>query len=214
MPTYHLPRDVSRDALLDVVAGWDDTAPAMEQTEFLESVGVIAHTGEGYQLTERGRALAGALADGDEARARERARVLLGDWAATEGVRGVVRGNPTDADELARIVAGMTGHDPEDSGVRGGFETLLECYEWAGLLGRDGDGRYRLPEARAASEAVTGTAESAAEARCGVSLAGPAESEDGEPSAAEPDDDADAAGSVRGETERADGGSAPAESGK
>lgn len=191
MPTYHIPKGVSRDALEAVVAGWDAAGAATEpkhttdveavtditgaverQTQFLDSVGVLEAAGEKHRLTERGRALADALAAGDDDRARERARELLVEWPVTESVRGIVRGNPTDEDELVRIVAAATGHDPDASRVRSGAATLLDLYDWAGLLERD-DGRYRLPGAERAR--ATGDAESAAEARCGISLAGGAE---------------------------------------
>ncbi|NIC00051.1 hypothetical protein [Halobacterium sp. R2-5] len=205
MTTHHIPKGVSRDTLEDVVAGWEAVGAAAEpkhtadvedatgladavgrQTRFLEDVGVLEADGQEHRLTERGQALAGALAVGDDGRARERARGLLADWPVTETVRGVVRGNPSDEGELVPIVAAVTGHDPEASRVRSGVTTLLDCYDWAGILERDEDGRYRLPDdgeresSAAASPGVaspTATAdEEAAAARCGISLGSPPES--------------------------------------
>ncbi|WP_218779108.1 hypothetical protein, partial [Halobacterium hubeiense] len=176
MATHHIPKGVSLDTLREIIAGWDAVGAAAEpkyttaveeatdisdavgrQTRFLEDVGVLTGEGQQHRLTDRGQALAGALAVDDEERASGRARELLADWPVTEELRGIVRGNPSTEDELVPLVAAITGHDPEASRVRSGITTLLELYDWVGLLDRDEDGTYRLPEGeRAPSDGEDG----------------------------------------------------------
>lgn len=174
MPTHHVPKGVSLDTLRAVIAGWDAVGAAAEpkhttdvadatgisdavgrQTRFLEDIGVLAEDGQKHRLTERGQALAGALAVDDDERASGRARELLADWPVTEAVRGVVRGNPSTEDELVGLVATVTGHDPDANRVRSGITTLLALYDWAGLLDRDEDGRYFLPEGEHPTDGAT-----------------------------------------------------------
>lgn len=162
---YHVPKGVGLDTLREILAGWDAVGAGAEpqytadveeatgisdavrrQTRFLEDLGVLESEGQKHRLTHRGEQLASALANGDEARAREAARQLLATWPLTEEVRGIVRGNPTDESELVDLVATMVDEDADSSRVRSGVSTLLELLEWAQLLERDSAGRYRMPE--------------------------------------------------------------------
>jgi len=182
MVEHSIPKGVDLDTLQEILVGWDEVEAADEpqyttdvedvtsvsdavgrQTRFLEEVGVLEPHKQKHQLTEPGRALATALADGDEQRARERARDLLDDWDLTDDVRGVLTGNPMEEDRLVPIVSGLAGQDLDTSRVETGIETLLELYDWAGLLDRD-DGQYRLPESEAAAEDGEETTESDEEA--------------------------------------------------
>ncbi|MCG1003897.1 MULTISPECIES: hypothetical protein [Halobacterium] len=177
MATHHIPKGVSLDTLEDIVAGWDTVGAAAEpkyttdvadatgisdavgrQTKFLEEVGVLDSDGQKHRLTDEGQALAGALAVDDDERASERANDLLADWAVTEAVRGIVRENPSSEDDLVPLVGAVTGQDPENGRARSGITTLLNLYDWAGLLDRD-DERYVLPEdERPAEPAAAGEA--------------------------------------------------------
>lgn len=166
MTTHHIPKGVSLDTLKDIIAGWDAVGAAAEptytsaveeetgitdavgrQTRFLEEVGVLEEGDDQKQrLTGEGQELASALAADDEERARERAHELLSVWPVTEQVRGILRQNPTDEETLVPLVAHITGHDLDVSRVRSGITTLLDLYEWAGLLDRGEQNRYRLPD--------------------------------------------------------------------
>jgi hypothetical protein len=164
MADYHVPKGVSAETLREILSGWAAVGAAAEprhtadvesvvdvsdavsrQTRFLEDVGILEAEGQKHRLTADGQAVAGALATDDDERARAAFRELLTAWPPTESLRGVVRDNPTPTDELVAVLAGLTGSDVDTSRVRSGLTTLLDLYEWAGLLGRDDDGRYVLP---------------------------------------------------------------------
>lgn len=188
MTTHHVPKGVSLDTLEEIIAGWSAVGAASEptstsaveevtgisdavsrQTRFLEEVGVLEAEGQQHRLTDRGEALASALAADEPERARETARDLLEEWSVTGEILGVLHGNPTDEAAMVPLVAAITGQDPEASRVRSGITTLLDLYERAGLLTRDGEGRYRLPEGEQSltagkSGALEGTVANAAEA--------------------------------------------------
>lgn len=171
--THHIPKGVSLDTLLQIVAGWSAVGAAAEpkytstvedatdiadavgrQTRFLEELGLLEPEGQQHRLTDRGQALAGAVAVEDEVQARKHAREALAEWPVTVQVRGIVRENPTAEADLVPLVAAVTGQDLDADRVRSGLTTLLELYDWAGLLDRDEEGRYRLPETERAEEAA------------------------------------------------------------
>ncbi|MFC6989434.1 hypothetical protein ACFQJD_13300 [Haloplanus sp. GCM10025708] len=177
MPAYHVPKGVSLDTLKEILVGWSAVGAAAEprytsavedetgvsdavgrQNRFLEQVDILESEGQKHRLTGIGQALAGALAAGDEERAKARARELLEDWPPTEEIRGLVRENPTAEETLVPLVAAVTGQDVDASRIRSGITTLLDLYEWAGLLERDERERYVLPsgEAEEPPEAETG----------------------------------------------------------
>ncbi|WP_435116354.1 hypothetical protein [Halolamina sp. C58] len=164
MAEHHIPKGVSLDTLKEILAGWTkagaDEEPqytsAVEertsvsdavgrQTRFLEELGVLEPHRQKHRLTGAGAALADALAAGDDERAREEARELLADWPLTDELRGVLAENPTDEEMLLPILADLTEQDIDAARVEPGLSTLLDAYEWAGLLDRDDEGRYRLP---------------------------------------------------------------------
>ncbi len=162
---YHVPKGVSLETLFEILSGWSAVGAAAEpqytadveelteiadavrrQTRFLEDVGVLEPEGQKHRLTDRGEALASALAIDEPQRAREAAREVLSDWRLTDEIRGVVRENPVPEDELVDLVATLADEDVDSSRVRSGVSTLLELLEWADLLERDASGRYRLPD--------------------------------------------------------------------
>ncbi|MFB6121211.1 MAG: hypothetical protein ABEJ68_08870 [Halobacteriaceae archaeon] len=166
-----IPKGVSPETFREVVAGWaavgaDEepryTADVEEetgisdavgrQTRFLESLGVLGRDGQRHRLTDAGAEFARALDEGETDRARESLRDLLADWPVTEDVRGLLRGNPTDREQLVRHLAVLTEQDRDESRVSSGLGTLLDLYDWAGVLERDDADRYRLPEDRAGVE--------------------------------------------------------------
>lgn len=180
MSEHHIPKGVGLDTLREILAGWAEagadespryTADVEErtsvsdvvgrQTRFLEELGVLEPHRQKHRLTDAGATLANALAAGEDDRAREQARALLADWPLTEEIRGVVAENPTDEAELVPIVADLADQDLDAARVESGISTLLDAYEWAGLLERDGEGRYRLPEE---GDADTGSAGAASHA--------------------------------------------------
>ncbi|PHQ38580.1 hypothetical protein DJ69_10830 [Halorubrum persicum] len=164
MGEHHVPKGVSLDTLREIVAGWAAVGAAVEprytadvedatgisdavgrQTRFLEDIGVLERSGQQHELTDEGQALAGALVAEDQSLAAERGRELLTDWELTETLRGVLRQNPMDRDDLVAVVASLAGADPSAGRVQSGVTTLLDLFEWTGVLTRDDD-RYRLPE--------------------------------------------------------------------
>lgn len=178
MVEHAVPKGVCLETLVEVLRGWSAVGAAAEprhtadveeatgisdavgrQTRFLEDVGVLESVDQRHRLTADGQALAGALAVDDADRARRHARRVLSDWGPTGTIRGAVRENPTSTDELVRVVAGLTSQDVEATRVRRGITTLLDFYEWAGLLAQD-DGTYRLPKTGAdrTTESKTETA--------------------------------------------------------
>jgi len=171
MTRHDIPKGVSLDTLHEILAGWSDAGAAEEpqytadveaetsvsdvvgrQTRFLEELGVLEPHKQRHELTDAGSALAGALAEGEEERAKGQARELLSEWELTDDVRGILEENPMDGEKLVPLVAGVAGQDLETSRVETGVTTLFDLYEWAGVLERDADGRYRLPAAETAAE--------------------------------------------------------------
>ncbi|MFD1525077.1 hypothetical protein, partial [Halolamina salina] len=165
MSEHNIPKGVNLDTLKEILAGWAkagaDEEPrytsAVEeytgvsdvvgrQTRFLEELGVLEPHRQKHRLTGAGAALADALAAGDDERAREEARELLANWPLTDDLRGVLAENPTDEETLVPILADLTEQDVDATRVEPGLSTLLDAYEWTGLLDRDDEGRYRLPE--------------------------------------------------------------------
>ncbi|MFB6196152.1 MAG: hypothetical protein ABEI80_08260, partial [Haloplanus sp.] len=159
-----IPKGVSPETLRDIVAGWAavgaDDAPRYtsdveeatgisdavgRQTRFLEALGVLERQGQRHELTDEGAALARALDAGETDRAREEARQLLSDWDVTTDVTRLLYGNPLDRDRLVRHLAALVDQDRDESRVSSGLGTLLDLYEWTGVLERDDAGRYRLP---------------------------------------------------------------------
>ena len=166
MSEHDIPKGVDLETLREVLVGWYEVGAAEEptytadveevtsvadvvgrQTRFLEEIGVLDPRKQKHELTDAGETLTSALADGDEERARRVATELLGDWALTEEVRGVIAENPMPEARLVPLVAELAGQDLETSRVETGLTTLLEFYDWAGLLDSDEEGRYRLPAA-------------------------------------------------------------------
>ncbi|MFB6234506.1 MAG: hypothetical protein ABEH81_02785, partial [Halopenitus sp.] len=164
MTEHHVPKGVSLETLKEVLAGWAAVGAASEpqytsevesvtelsdtvgrQTRFLEDVGALAAEGQKHRLTEAGDELASALAVDEEERAKDAARDLLSSWDVTRRVRGLVRGNPLSEDDLVDHVITVVDEDHDSGRVRSGVSTLLEFMEWAELLNRDLEDRYRLP---------------------------------------------------------------------
>ncbi|PSQ22137.1 hypothetical protein BRD04_05035 [Halobacteriales archaeon QS_9_67_17] len=162
-----IPKGVSLDTLRDIVAGWAAVGAADEpqytsdvaeatgisdavgrQTRFLEAVDVLESEGQHHVLTEAGAPLAQALDSGATDEAREHATDLLGDWTVTDELYGLLRRNQVEREQLERHLAAITDHDHTNSRVSSGVGTLLDLYEWAGLLDRDDEDRCRIPEAR------------------------------------------------------------------
>ncbi|WP_058366974.1 hypothetical protein [Haloparvum sedimenti] len=175
---HAVPKGVGLDALREILAGWSEVGAAAEprytadvadatgysdaagrQTRFLEDLGVLDPTesGQKHRLTDEGEQLAGALAIDDEGYAREHAADLLREWPVTEELRAILRGNPTAEEDLIPLLATVAGVDPEKRRVETGLSTLLDLYEWAGLLDRDEEGRYRLPGEADAEGSETST---------------------------------------------------------
>jgi hypothetical protein len=163
MSDYHVPKGVSLSTLQDIVVGWAAVGAAAEpryttavedvtgiadavgrQTRFLEAIGVLERVGQQHRLTDDGQSLAGGLMAEDSSVAAERAQAVLSAWGLTDEVRGVLRENPMAADDLVPVVAALAGQDRDDDRTRSGITTLLDLFEWSGVLVRDGD-RYRLP---------------------------------------------------------------------
>ncbi|MGB9987663.1 hypothetical protein [Salarchaeum japonicum] len=163
MGEHAIPKGVDRDTLLDIISGWaaagatdgpvytKDAASELDvsdavgrQTPFLESLSVLEPDGQQHELTADGGRFASALRDGDEDAARDHARRLLDDWPPTADIRGVLRDNPLTEDRLHALLAAITGHEPEGRADTG-LHTLLDLYDWAGVLDRDDD-TYRLPD--------------------------------------------------------------------
>lgn len=128
----HIPKGVGLDTLLDILAGWAAVGAAAEpqytseaedltgvtdavgrQTRFLEDIGVLEAEGKKHELTEAGKGLTGPLVMDEREKARERARELLTEWPVTEEIRGIVRENPMSEEQLAPLVAGLIGEDPD-----------------------------------------------------------------------------------------------------
>ena len=179
MTTRHIPKGVTLDTLREIIAGWDAVGAAAapqytsevedavsvsdavgRQTRFLEEVGVLEPHGQQRRLTDLGAELADALASDDTETAKERTREVLSDWALTEDVRGVLEGNSIAEAALVPVVADLAEQDLDDSRVDTGVSTLLDLYEWVGLLARDEDGQYQLP----ADGSEAGATESATDA--------------------------------------------------
>jgi len=155
---------VSPETLREILAGWGQAGADSEptytanveehtsvsdavgrETKFFEELGLLEPHKQRHQLTEAGEQLAGALAAGDGDRAKARAREVLSDWELTEDVRGLLEG-PTSEETLVPLVAELAEQDLNTSRVGSGLSTLLDLYDWAGVLERDDEGRYRLPE--------------------------------------------------------------------
>ena len=162
-----IPKGVSLDTLRDIVAGWATVGAADEpqytsdvaeatgisdavgrQTRFLEAVDILESEGQHHVLTETGAPFAQALDSGATDEAREHATDLLADWTVTDELYGLLRRNRIEREQLERHLAAITDHDHTNSRVSSGVGTLLDLYEWAGLLDRDDEDRYRIPEAR------------------------------------------------------------------
>lgn len=172
MTEHDIPKGVSLETLHEILAGWSEAGAGEEprytadveevtsvsdvvgrQSRFLEELGVLESHEQRHELTDAGRRLASALAEGDEERARTEAWDLLADWGLTGEVRGVLAANPMERETLVPLVAELAGQDRTASRVESGLTTLLDLYEWAGLLERDGEGRYRLPASGDGTEA-------------------------------------------------------------
>lgn len=171
---YPIPKGVSFETLREIVAGWGAVGAAAEprhtsavaeetgiadavgrQNAFLEGIGVLEPADDQrHRLTDAGAALATALDEGAEDRVKALLRDRLDAWPATERVRGTLRANPLDESDLAAVAAALTGHDPADGRVRSGVTTLLDAYEWTGLLETDDEGRYRLPSTSADADSA------------------------------------------------------------
>jgi len=164
MTEHAIPKAVGFETFTDVVAGWLAAAANDEpqytaavedatgvsdavgrQTKFLEELGVLEADGQKHELTDRGEALAAALRDGDDDRAADSLADLLREWPVTDHLRGILRDNSLSEDRLVAVLAALVGRDPSEDRVRTGLTTLLDCYEWTGLLACDDD-TYRLPE--------------------------------------------------------------------
>lgn len=171
MAEHHIPKGVDLDTLQEIIAGWGEVGAVEEptyttavedvtsisdavgrQTRFLEEIGVLEPHKQKHRLTDAGGKLASALTAGRDERARTQARELLSNWELTEDVRGVVEGYPMGEADLIPITAQLAGVDLGTSRVETGIRTLLDLYEWAGLLDRDAQGRYRFPEAASAAD--------------------------------------------------------------
>lgn len=173
-----LPKGVSTDTLRQIIAGWyeagadeeprytsaveDETGIADavgRQTRFLEDTDILTAEGQKHRLTEQGEMLAKMLAEGEEGRARGRARDILSNWEFTNEIEGILRKNPTEEESLVPLIASAAGQDIDDNRVRNGVTTLIDLYEWSGMLERDEQGRYRLPPEKREPEAVEGLEE-------------------------------------------------------
>jgi hypothetical protein len=157
-----IPRGVSRETLFEIVAGWYEAGADSEpvhtgtvaertghpdatarQTRFLESVGVLEPAqNQQHRLTDRGTALAAALAGDDTDRARERAYGLLAGRPLTARARDLLRGDPLGEDDLIERLTAFTDADLNRSRDRVGLRTLVDCLTWAGVLDRTEDGRH------------------------------------------------------------------------
>ncbi len=173
MGEYDIPKGVSRETLLDIVAGWyeagaaggpTNTADAAaacghpdatgRQSAFLESVGVLAARGQDHELTARGADLAASLADDDEAAARAAFRELLLGWPFARALRGVVEDDPVEEDDLLEHAATMSASDTENDRERTGLRTLMSLFVWAGVLSHTPEGRYTAGDASGGDEAL------------------------------------------------------------
>ncbi|WP_276257823.1 hypothetical protein [Haloglomus litoreum] len=157
-----IPQGVSRETLLDILAGWYGAGAAEEpvhtgtvaertghpdatarQTRFFEAIGALEPgDDQRHRLTERGTPLAAALADGEDELARERAYGLLAGWPLTVRARDLLRGDPLAEDELLPRLAAFTDADLDASRDRVGLRTLLDLWTWAGAIDRTDDGLY------------------------------------------------------------------------
>ncbi|WP_254821588.1 hypothetical protein [Haloglomus halophilum] len=157
-----IPRGVSRDTLLDILAGWYEAGAAEEpahtgtvadrtghpdatarQTHFFEAIGALEPADDQrHRLTERGTPLAAAIADGEDDLARERAYGLLAAWPLTVRARDLLRGDPLGEDDLLPRLASFADADLDASRDRVGLRTLVDVWTWAGALDRADDGRY------------------------------------------------------------------------
>ena len=163
MSELHVPKGVSRETLLDIVAGWYDAGAAEEpvqtgtvadhldladsvsrQTRFLESLGVLTAEKQRHRLTDEGAELGAALAAEETGRAVESLRSLLAAWPLSETLTQALSGGSLSAAAVVAELADAVETSPEGR-VRTGLTTLLDCYVWTGLLERTCD-RYRLPE--------------------------------------------------------------------
>lgn len=168
MTRHPVPKGVSLDTLREIIVGWAAVGAAVEpcntadvadatdiadtvgrQTRFLEAVGLLERCGQQHRLTDDGQTVAGALMADDEAVAVDRFRAVLSDWALTTAVRGVLRDNAMAADSLVPVVAALAGVDADSDRISSGLTTLLDLYEWTGVLDCDADGRYHLPDGAA-----------------------------------------------------------------
>lgn len=168
MTDLHVPKGVSRETLLDIVAGWDDAGAAEEpvrtatvaeglgladsvsrQTRFLESLGVLEADGQQHRLTDAGAELGAARADGDTAATVEALRSLLSRWSLSDRLERALGSESLSEAAVVAELADAVDESPEGR-VRTGLTTLLDCYVWTGLVERV-DGRYRLPDAAEAA---------------------------------------------------------------
>lgn len=153
---------MSRETLLDILAGWYGAGAAEEpvhtgtvaertghpdatarQTRFFEAVGALEPADDQrHRLTERGTPLAAALADGEMELAPERAYGLLAGWPLTARARDLLRGDPLGEDELLPRLAALADADLDAARDRVGLRTLLDLWTWAGALDRTDDGLY------------------------------------------------------------------------
>jgi len=173
MTEVHVPKGVSRETLLDVVAGWYDAGAAEEpvhtstvadelgladsvsrQTRFLESLGVLAAENQQHRLTDEGAELGAARADGDTAATVEALRALLSRWPLSESLEAALSGGSLSEAAVVAELADAVDESPEGR-VRTGLTTLLDCYVWTGLAERV-EGRYRLPEGTEAASGEDG----------------------------------------------------------
>lgn len=174
-----IPRGVSRDTLLEILAGWYEAGAAEEpvhtgtvaervghpdatarQTRFLESIGVLESVDDQqHRLTDRGTPLAAALAADDPDRAREHAYGLLAGWPLTARARDLLRGGPLAGDDLLGRLASFADADLEASRDRVGLRTLVDLWAWAGALDRTEDGRYLPGRVDTAESTVDASAE-------------------------------------------------------
>ncbi|MFB6198656.1 MAG: hypothetical protein ABEI52_10375, partial [Halobacteriaceae archaeon] len=186
MAEHDIPKGVSLDTLHEILAGWSEAGAAEEpryttdveevtsvsdvvgrQTRFLEEIGVLEPHKQQHVLTDSGQELASALAKGDEECAREQARALLSEWELTQDVRDALESAPMDREELTRQTAEIAEQDLETSRVKTGITTLIDLWEWAGILERDEVGRYRPPESEKPTEAAAVSGDGTTETEAG-----------------------------------------------
>lgn len=109
----------------------------------LAVLGLVERRAGRYVLTAIGGELAAAIDDGRVRAARRRARSHLEAQPFTAQLRRVLRGSPMPEHRLAPTLAAMAAVDRCEPVIG---VTLLDAYEWAGIVHRDEDGRFRLPD--------------------------------------------------------------------